>query len=76
MSGHRGGDAVGSASSPRLADRCHRPYPSFSASHAGVVSVGGFLLIRFADVMLSAPFILAILVIVGAYRLLWDRSSC
>jgi NAD(P)H-quinone oxidoreductase subunit 5 len=34
--------------------------------------VGGFLLIRFADVMLSAPFILAILAHLAAYRLLWD----
>jgi ABC-type dipeptide/oligopeptide/nickel transport system permease subunit len=33
-----------------------------------------FLLIRFADVMLSAPFILAILAILAAYRLLWDEA--
>jgi NAD(P)H-quinone oxidoreductase subunit 5 len=48
-----------------LIDSIEAPTPVSALLHAGVVSVGGFLLIRFADVMLGAPFILAMLVIVG-----------
>lgn len=48
-----------------LTDASETPTPVSALLHAGVVSMGGFLLIRFADVMLGAPFILAILVIVG-----------
>src|SRR5690606_35991920 len=35
--------------------------------HAGVINAGGFLLIRFADVMLSAPGALAMLALVGGF---------
>jgi NAD(P)H-quinone oxidoreductase subunit 5 len=35
--------------------------------HAGVINAGGFLLIRFADVMLLAPGVLALLVMVGGF---------
>jgi NAD(P)H-quinone oxidoreductase subunit 5 len=48
-----------------LIETLETPTPASALIHAGVVSAGGFLLIRFADVMLSAPFILAILVVVG-----------
>jgi NAD(P)H-quinone oxidoreductase subunit 5 len=39
--------------------------------HAGVINAGGFLLIRFADVMLLAPFVLAVLVMVGGFTALF-----
>lgn len=48
-----------------LIDGTETPTPALALLHSGVMSMGGFLLIRFADVMLGAPFILAILVIVG-----------
>nr|WP_245540888.1 proton-conducting transporter membrane subunit [Octadecabacter antarcticus] len=46
------------------------PTPVLALLHAGVVSAGGFLLIRFSDVMLGAPIILAALVIVGGFSAL------
>ncbi|MEH6647223.1 proton-conducting transporter transmembrane domain-containing protein [Sulfitobacter sp.] len=48
-----------------LTDGRETPTPALALLHSGVVSMGGFLLIRFADMMLGAPFIMAILVIVG-----------
>jgi len=48
-----------------LIETMEAPTPVSALVHAGVVSMGGFLLIRFADVMLSAPITLAILVIAG-----------
>lgn len=41
------------------------PTPVSALLHAGVVNAGGFLLIRFADVMLLSPAVLAVLVMVG-----------
>ncbi len=41
------------------------PTPVSALLHAGIVNAGGFLLIRFADVLLLAPGVLAVLVIVG-----------
>jgi NAD(P)H-quinone oxidoreductase subunit 5 len=46
------------------------PTPVSALLHAGVINAGGFLLIRFADVMLLAPGILALLVIVGGFSAL------
>jgi NAD(P)H-quinone oxidoreductase subunit 5 len=48
-----------------LTDAMDAPTPALALLHAGVVSTGGFLLIRFADLMLGAPIVLAALVIVG-----------
>ena len=43
------------------------PTPVSALLHAGVINAGGFLLIRFADVMLLAPGVLALLVmLIGA----------
>jgi len=41
------------------------PTPVSALLHAGVINAGGFLLIRFADVMLLSPGVLAALVVVG-----------
>lgn len=41
------------------------PTPVSALLHAGIVNAGGFLLIRFADVLLLAPGVLAVLVMVG-----------
>jgi NAD(P)H-quinone oxidoreductase subunit 5 len=41
------------------------PTPVSALLHAGVINAGGFVLIRFADVMLTAPNVLAVLAIVG-----------
>ena len=47
------------------------PTPVSALLHAGVVNAGGFLLIRFADVLLLAPGVLAALVIVGGFTALF-----
>lgn len=41
------------------------PTPVSALLHAGIVNAGGFLLIRFADVVVTAPGIMAALVAVG-----------
>jgi NAD(P)H-quinone oxidoreductase subunit 5 len=41
------------------------PTPVSALLHAGVINAGGFLLIRFADVMLTSPSVLAALVAIG-----------
>jgi NAD(P)H-quinone oxidoreductase subunit 5 len=43
------------------------PTPVSAFLHAGVVNAGGFLLIRFADVMLLSPGALAMLVMIGGF---------
>lgn len=50
-----------------LTEVMETPTPVSALLHAGVINAGGFLLIRFADVMLLAPGILAILVMVGGF---------
>lgn len=47
------------------------PTPVSALLHAGVVNGGGFLLIRFADVMLLSPLVLAVLVGVGGFTALF-----
>lgn len=46
------------------------PTPVSALLHAGVVNGGGFLLVRFADVMLLSPGVLAVLVMVGGFSAL------
>ncbi|MCD2172793.1 proton-conducting transporter transmembrane domain-containing protein [Rhizobium sp. C4] len=50
-----------------LTEVMETPTPVSALLHAGVVNAGGFLLIRFADVMLQAPIVLAVLVMVGGF---------
>jgi len=48
-----------------LTEVMETPTPVSALLHAGVINAGGFLLIRFADVMLSSPSVLAALVAIG-----------
>lgn len=50
-----------------LTEVMETPTPVSALLHAGVINAGGFLLIRFADVMLLAPGVLAVLAVVGGF---------
>jgi NAD(P)H-quinone oxidoreductase subunit 5 len=54
-----------------LTEVMEAPTPVSALLHAGVINAGGFLLIRFADVMLSAPGVLAALAILGGFTALF-----
>jgi NADH-quinone oxidoreductase subunit L/NAD(P)H-quinone oxidoreductase subunit 5 len=54
-----------------LTEVMEAPTPVSALLHAGVINAGGFLLIRFADVMVAAPGILAALAIVGGFTALF-----
>jgi NAD(P)H-quinone oxidoreductase subunit 5 len=50
-----------------LTEVMEAPTPVSALLHAGVINAGGFLLIRFADVMLLSTGVLAVLVVVGGF---------
>ena len=54
-----------------LTEVMEAPTPVSALLHAGVINAGGFLLIRFADVMLQAPGVLAALVMLGGFTALF-----
>ncbi|WP_223424304.1 proton-conducting transporter transmembrane domain-containing protein [Tateyamaria pelophila] len=54
-----------------LTEVMETPTPVSALLHAGVINAGGFLLIRFADVMLLSPAVLAVLVMIGGFTALF-----
>lgn len=54
-----------------LVEVMETPTPVSALLHAGLVNAGGFLLIRFADLLLLSPAVLAILSIIGAFTALF-----
>ncbi|WP_294537826.1 NADH-quinone oxidoreductase subunit L [uncultured Rhodoblastus sp.] len=54
-----------------LTEVMETPTPVSALLHAGVINAGGFLLIRFADVLVLAPGVLALLVMVGGFTALF-----
>lgn len=54
-----------------LTEVMETPTPVSALLHAGVINAGGFLLIRFADVMLLAPGVLAVMVMIGGFTALF-----
>lgn len=57
-----------------LTEVMETPTPVSALLHAGVINAGGFLLIRFADVMLDAPGVLAILVMIGGFTAVFGAA--
>jgi len=47
------------------------PTPVSALLHAGIINAGGFLVIRFADVMVLSPFSLHVLALVGGFTALF-----
>jgi len=58
-----------------LTEVMETPTPVSALLHAGVINAGGFLLIRFADVMLLAPGVLAVLAMVGGFTALFGSLA-
>jgi NAD(P)H-quinone oxidoreductase subunit 5 len=54
-----------------LSEVMEAPTPVSALLHAGVINAGGFLLIRFADVLLLSPAALAGLVMIGGFTALF-----
>jgi NADH:ubiquinone oxidoreductase subunit 5 (subunit L)/multisubunit Na+/H+ antiporter MnhA subunit len=54
-----------------LTEVMETPTPVSALLHAGLINAGGFLLIRFADVMLQAPGVLAVLTGIGGFTALF-----
>ncbi len=54
-----------------LTEVMETPTPVSALLHAGVINAGGFLLIRFADVMILSPAVLAVLIIIGGFTALF-----
>ncbi|RVT87158.1 oxidoreductase [Rhodobacteraceae bacterium CCMM004] len=54
-----------------LTEVMETPTPVSALLHAGVINAGGFLLIRFADVLLLSPGVLAFLVMIGGFTALF-----
>lgn len=54
-----------------LTEVMEAPTPVSALLHAGVINSGGFLIIRFADVMLLAPGALAVLAMIGGFTALF-----
>jgi NAD(P)H-quinone oxidoreductase subunit 5 len=54
-----------------LTEVMEAPTPVSALLHAGVINAGGFILIRFADVMVLSPGVLAGLVMIGGFTALF-----
>jgi NAD(P)H-quinone oxidoreductase subunit 5 len=54
-----------------LTEVMEAPTPVSALLHAGVINAGGFLLIRFADVLVQSPGVLAALVMIGGFTALF-----
>lgn len=57
-----------------LTEVMETPTPVSALLHAGVINAGGFLLIRFADLMLLSPIVLALLVMIGGFTAIFGAS--
>ena len=57
-----------------LTEVMEAPTPVSAMLHAGIVNAGGFLLIRFADVLIANPGVLAVLALLGGFSALLGAS--
>ncbi|MCY4305615.1 MAG: proton-conducting transporter membrane subunit [Aestuariivita sp.] len=54
-----------------LTEVMEAPTPVSALLHAGVINAGGFFMIRFAEVLLAAPLVMALLVMIGGFSALF-----
>ena len=54
-----------------LTEVMEAPTPVSALLHAGVINAGGFFMIRFAEILLAAPLVMALLVMVGGFSALF-----
>lgn len=58
-----------------LTEVMEAPTPVSALLHAGIVNAGGFLLIRFADLLLTAPGLMALLALLGGFTALFGGMA-
>ena len=58
-----------------LTEVMEAPTPVSALLHAGIVNAGGFLLIRFADLLLAAPGLMALLALLGGFTALFGGMA-
>ena len=58
-----------------LTEVMEAPTPVSALLHAGIVNAGGFVLIRMADILLTAPGIMAVLALLGGFTALFGSLA-
>jgi NAD(P)H-quinone oxidoreductase subunit 5 len=58
-----------------LTEVMETPTPVSALLHAGIINAGGFLLIRFSEVVVLSPGVLALLIVVGGFSALFGAVA-
>jgi NAD(P)H-quinone oxidoreductase subunit 5 len=58
-----------------LTEVMEAPTPVSALLHAGIVNAGGFLLVRFADLLLGAPGLMALLALLGGFTAIFGAMA-
>ena len=58
-----------------LTEVMEAPTPVSALLHAGIVNAGGFLLVRFGDILLSSPGLMALLALLGGFTAIFGAMA-